>query len=133
MKFNKLKKQYDGKYLSYYIAQYTNSESQIKEYEFVSRNRTLDNESFVLTKAKISEDYSGDTNKITYTVDGSEYVIYEFYYTENDVLVLYDRDDPSKAIIYDVAFQRKRMRFRMIGMIIPAILLIFSLLGLLAV
>ncbi len=46
MKFNKLEKKYEGKFLTYYVAEYTNSENNIKKYEFVSRNKNLDNNKF---------------------------------------------------------------------------------------
>ncbi len=46
MKFNKLDKKYEGKYLTYYVAEYTNSENNLKKYEFVSRNKNLTKETF---------------------------------------------------------------------------------------
>ncbi len=46
MKFNKLEKKYEGKFLSYYVAEYTNSDNNIKKYEFVSRNKNLTNNTF---------------------------------------------------------------------------------------
>ena len=46
MKFEKLDKKYEGKYLTYYKASYLNSENKIKEYEFTSRNKNLDENSF---------------------------------------------------------------------------------------
>ncbi len=46
MKFTKLDKKYAGKYLTYYVATYLNSENKIKEYEFVSRNKNLTDKEF---------------------------------------------------------------------------------------
>jgi len=46
MKFIDIKKTYEGKFLSYYVASYLNRENKIKEYELVSRNKNLTKESF---------------------------------------------------------------------------------------
>lgn len=41
MKLTKLNKIHEGKYLSYYEADYINNEGHIKRYEFISRNKNL--------------------------------------------------------------------------------------------
>lgn len=46
MKLVDLKKKYEGKYLTYYVASYLNKNNEIKEYEFISRNNNLDINSF---------------------------------------------------------------------------------------
>ena len=46
MKLLKLEKKYEGSFLSYYVATYENREGDIKEYEFVSRNKKLTKEIF---------------------------------------------------------------------------------------
>ena len=51
MKLVDLKKKYEGKYLTYYVASYLNNDNKIKEYEFVSRNKNLTIEEFGNIKA----------------------------------------------------------------------------------
>ena len=46
MKFIDIKKIHQGKFLTYYIASYSTKSGSIKEYELVSRNPNLTNESF---------------------------------------------------------------------------------------
>ena len=46
MKLIKLTKIHEGKFLSYYVADYLNSNNHIKSYEFVSRNKNLTIDSF---------------------------------------------------------------------------------------
>lgn len=46
MKLEKLSKNYQGKYLAYYTAEYRNNDGGIKCYEFISRNNNLDMSSF---------------------------------------------------------------------------------------
>lgn len=46
MKLIEINQVYQGSYLSYYIAKYLNLDNKIKEYEFVSRNKNLDIDSF---------------------------------------------------------------------------------------
>ena len=46
MEFKNIKKKYEGKYLTYYVASYMNKENNIKEYELVSRNKNLNQNNF---------------------------------------------------------------------------------------
>lgn len=46
MKLIKLTKIHEGKFLSYYVADYLNNNNHIKSYEFVSRNKNLTIDSF---------------------------------------------------------------------------------------
>lgn len=46
MKFLKLEKKYQGKFLSYYVASYLNNDNKVKQYEFISRDPDLDEEKF---------------------------------------------------------------------------------------
>ena len=46
MKLLKVEKVYEGKYLSYYIVDYENSDGQIKQYELVSRSKDLNIDNF---------------------------------------------------------------------------------------
>lgn len=46
MKFEKVDKKYEGKFLNYYVASYLNNENKIKNYEFISRNKNLNDDSF---------------------------------------------------------------------------------------
>ena len=41
-----LRKEYEGKFLSYYVASFLNGEGHIKEYEFISRDKNLTIEKF---------------------------------------------------------------------------------------
>lgn len=41
MKLVNLKKAHEGKFLTYYVADYLNKENKIKSYEFISRNKNL--------------------------------------------------------------------------------------------
>ena len=51
MKFEKITKIHEGKFLSYYVATYSTKSGNIKEYELVSRNPNLTNETFGQNKA----------------------------------------------------------------------------------
>ncbi len=51
MKLKSLKKIYEGKYLSYYIATYENNKHHLKEYEFTSRDKNLTMETFGKTRS----------------------------------------------------------------------------------
>jgi len=46
MKLKELNKIHEGKYLSYYVAKFINKNNEIKEYEFISRNKNLNINSF---------------------------------------------------------------------------------------
>ena len=46
MKLVDLRKTYQGKFLTYYIADYLNKDNKIKSYEFVSRNPSLNMDNF---------------------------------------------------------------------------------------
>ena len=46
MKLVKLEKLHEGKYLSYYVADYVNEKGHIKSYEFISRHKDLTMETF---------------------------------------------------------------------------------------
>ena len=46
MKLKSVKKVYEGKFLSYYIADYENKEGNIKSYEFISRSKDVTLENF---------------------------------------------------------------------------------------
>lgn len=46
MKLVSLKKMYEGKFVTYYIADYENKEGNIKSYEFISRDKNLTLETF---------------------------------------------------------------------------------------
>lgn len=46
MKLVDLRKTYEGKYLTYYVADYLNKEGKIKSYEFVSRDANLNMDNF---------------------------------------------------------------------------------------
>ena len=46
MKFVDLRKVYEGKFLTYYVADFINKEGKIKSYEFISRDKNLTKESF---------------------------------------------------------------------------------------
>ncbi len=46
MKLDRINKIYEGKYLTYYIADYINNENEIKKYELVSRNKNLNVDNF---------------------------------------------------------------------------------------
>ena len=46
MKLLEVNKVYQGRYLSYYIAKYLNKNNEIKEYEFISRDKDLTIDSF---------------------------------------------------------------------------------------
>ena len=46
MKLVDLRKEYEGKYLSYYVASFINNEGHVKEYEFISRDKNLTIEKF---------------------------------------------------------------------------------------
>ena len=50
MKLKEIKKKYEGKFLSYYVADYINSKNNIKSYEFLSRDKNLTIESFGKSK-----------------------------------------------------------------------------------
>ena len=46
MKLKNVRKVYEGKFLSYYIADYENKEGHIKSYEFISRSKDVTTENF---------------------------------------------------------------------------------------
>ena len=46
MKFKSIKKIYEGKFLSYYIADFINRDGNIKAYEFISRDKNITEENF---------------------------------------------------------------------------------------
>ena len=46
MKLKEVKKIHEGKFLSYYIADYINDEGHIKSYEFISRDKNVTKENF---------------------------------------------------------------------------------------
>ena len=46
MKLDRINKIYEGKFLTYYIADYINNENEIKKYELVSRNKALSLDNF---------------------------------------------------------------------------------------
>ena len=46
MELLKLEKIHQGKFLSYYVASYLNKDGDVKEYEFISRNPSLNKETF---------------------------------------------------------------------------------------
>lgn len=46
MKFVDLRKVFEGKFLTYYVADFINKEGQVKSYEFISRDKSLTKESF---------------------------------------------------------------------------------------
>lgn len=51
MKLINLRKIYEGRFLTYYIADYLTASNKIKEYEFTSRNKNLSIESFGKSRA----------------------------------------------------------------------------------
>lgn len=51
MKLVKINKIHQGKFLTYYIADYLNNDNKIKSYEFVSRNKNLNENDFGNNKA----------------------------------------------------------------------------------
>ncbi len=51
MKLKSVKKVYEGKFLSYYVADYENKEGHIKSYEFISRSKDVTTENFGKNKA----------------------------------------------------------------------------------
>ena len=46
MKLDRVNKIYEGRFLTYYIAEYINKENQVKKYELVSRNKELNPDNF---------------------------------------------------------------------------------------
>ena len=50
MKLVKINKKYEGKYLTYYVADYLTEKGHIKSYELISRNKNLTVESFGVDK-----------------------------------------------------------------------------------
>ncbi len=46
MKLIDVRKIYEGKYLTYYIADYQNNDNKIKSYEFISRDKNITKENF---------------------------------------------------------------------------------------
>ena len=51
MKLKKLSKVYQGKFLTYYVADYENKKGHIKSYEFISRDNNLNEDNFGKGKA----------------------------------------------------------------------------------
>ena len=50
MKLVKIEKKYQGKYLTYYTADYLTEKGHIKQYELISRNKNLTLETFGIDK-----------------------------------------------------------------------------------
>ena len=50
MKLKSITKKYEGKYLTYYIADYLTEKGHIKSYELISRNKNLTLENFGIDK-----------------------------------------------------------------------------------
>ena len=51
MKLKKISKVHEGKFLSYYVADYENKEGHIKSYEFISRSKDVNIDNFGKNKA----------------------------------------------------------------------------------
>ena len=68
MKLIDLRKTYEGKYLSYYVASFLNAEGHIKEYEFISRDKNL-------TKEKFGHSAPRGVGMVAYSVDKKKVVL----------------------------------------------------------
>ncbi len=68
MKFRKIEKKYEGKFLSYYVADYLNNKDHIKSYEFVSRDKNLNKKSFGHGKP-------AGVGMVTFSVDNSKILL----------------------------------------------------------
>lgn len=70
MKLNKVTKIHEGKYLSYYVADFINKDGNIKQYEFISRDKNITVENF-------GKNRPAGVGLVPFSIDGNKVLLQE--------------------------------------------------------